>query len=109
MLDTVLDPLGDEHASVLHAGGPPGSPVPEATPDVVELDEESALAAAVGRALRATGYPALRDLAIEVCGGVVVLGGCVPSYHQKQLAQATVQRLAPERVVANAVEVISGR
>ena len=38
-----------------------------------------------------------------------MLWGRVPTYHQKQVAQATVQRLAGVRGVANGIEVVCGR
>lgn len=70
-------------------------------------DKQLVEAVAVG--LRATGYPALRDIHIELCQGVVTLWGHVPSYYQKQLAQATAKRVAGVQGVSNGIEVISGR
>jgi osmotically-inducible protein OsmY len=64
------------------------------------------LAQEASRALREAGLPALRDLEIEVTRGVVILWGRVPTYHQKQLAQATVQKLDGVRGIANGVEVV---
>lgn len=67
------------------------------------------LAEAVARAMRGTGYPALRDIGIDSDRGVVRLQGCVPSYHQKQLAQATAQRVTGVRAIDNRIEVICCR
>jgi osmotically-inducible protein OsmY len=64
------------------------------------------LAQEASLALREAGFPALRDLEIEVTRGVVILWGRVPTYHQKQLAQATVQKLDGVRGIANGVEVV---
>ncbi|MBI3866105.1 MAG: BON domain-containing protein [Planctomycetia bacterium] len=63
----------------------------------------------VGRALCATGYPALRDIQIEVERGIVVLWGRVPTYHQKQVAQVTAQGVAGVRGIANGIEVVCDR
>jgi len=63
----------------------------------------------VARALRATGYSALRSLDIEISSGVVILWGRVPSYYQKQLAQETVQRVDGIQGIANGIEVVCCR
>ena len=60
----------------------------------------------VERALRATGRSALRRVDVEVCREVVILQGRVPSYYDKQLAQATAQHVADNRQVVNNVEVV---
>jgi osmotically-inducible protein OsmY len=70
---------------------------------------EDELVAAIRSALRATGYARLQNLEIELCRGVVVLSGEVPTYHQKQMAQVTVQRVDGIRGVANGVEVVCSR
>ncbi len=67
-----------------------------------------ALIEAIGQSLRATGYPALRNLGISAVGGEIVLTGRVPSYHQKQLAQATAQQFLQVRGITNSIEVING-
>ncbi|MGE5195312.1 MAG: BON domain-containing protein [Deltaproteobacteria bacterium] len=72
-------------------------------------DSDAVLMEAIGQSLRSTGYPALRNLGISVIGGDVVLTGRVPTYHQKQLAQATVQQFLQVRGIANSIEVISCR
>ena len=51
--------------------------------------EDHRLAERVERALRATGYGAMRAVRVSVNARVVLLGGRVPSYYLKQLAQAT--------------------
>jgi hypothetical protein len=55
--------------------------------------------------LQSSGYAALRSLRCEVTEGVVMIHGVVPSYYLKQLAQATIQRLAGIQRVWNLVEV----
>jgi osmotically-inducible protein OsmY len=54
-----------------------------------ESQEDLHLAERVARALRATGYGPLRDLAVTVQARLVILGGRVPSYYLKQVAQTT--------------------
>ena len=73
------------------------------------FDSDLALIEAIGQSLRATGYPALRNLGIDIVGGQVVLTGRVPSYHQKQLAQATVRHFNQVRGITNSIEVFSYR
>jgi len=80
-------------------------PESEGRHKAVESDADHKLIAAVDRALRATGHPALRDLDIEICRGIVVLWGRVTTYHQKQLAQATAQKVEGVRGIANGLEV----
>jgi osmotically-inducible protein OsmY len=50
---------------------------------------EVRLAERVERALRATGYGPLRGIEVTVQARLVILGGRVPSYHLKQVAQTT--------------------
>lgn len=45
------------------------------------------LRARVSQALSATGHVRLRSLDVRVCDGHVTLGGRVPSWYSKQLAQ----------------------
>lgn len=75
----------------------------------VGLDPDAALIAAVELALRASGYMALRQVEVELCAGVVVLWGRVPSYHQKQLAQAIAQRVEGVCSIANGLDVVCRR
>lgn len=67
---------------------------------------EHELIEAVRSALYVAGYAPLRHLEIEICGGIVVLWGRVPTYYQKQLAQVTAQRVAGVRGIANGLEVV---
>lgn len=73
----------------------------------VVLDE--ALAMEIRQALHGTGYPALRDIEVEIVTGVVVLWGRVSSYYQKQLAQSVAQRVAASCRVANGLDVTCSR
>jgi osmotically-inducible protein OsmY len=50
--------------------------------------DADALAFEVDLALRATGYPALRNLNVVVQDGAVLLRGRVPTYHMIQIATA---------------------
>lgn len=107
MLDTTLEP-GTRMNSV-HFSAPAADELrlqdrrgPVAKTDGVSVE-------AVERALCATGYPAFRDIQIEIERGVVVLSGRVPTYHQKQVAQATAQRVEGVRGIANGIEVVCSR
>ena len=85
------------------------SNVQDGTHDSGESEADRGLIEAVARALRVTGHAALRDLDIEISGGIVVLWGRVSTYYQKQLAQATAQNVDGVRGVANGVEVVCCR
>lgn len=74
-----------------------------------DIDVEDTLAEAVRRALSDTGYPAFRDIQIEIERGIVLLWGQVPSYYQKQLAQVKVQQIDGVRGIANGIEVVCCR
>jgi osmotically-inducible protein OsmY len=67
--------------------------------------EDLRLAERIERALRATGYAPLRGIEVTVQGRMVLLSGRVPSYHLKQLAQATALALAGAQHVRNDLEV----
>jgi hypothetical protein len=69
----------------------------------------SSLVLEVERVLRATGYMPLRDLRISQQGSTVILSGHVPTYHLKQLAQATVMGVSRVGQIRNEVEVVSRR
>ena len=56
--------------------------------------EADSLALDVELALRATGYPALRNLGVGVRDGVVSIRGRVPSYHMFQMATAAAMCVA---------------
>lgn len=64
------------------------------------------LSADVQRELRATGYPALRGVNVVAISAVVLLQGRVPSYHMKQVAQATVMNLPGVREIRNELDVV---
>jgi osmotically-inducible protein OsmY len=70
------------------------------------VQTQQALIQAVRSALRSTGHAPLRDLDVEICRGVVVLWGRVPTYYQKQLAQVTAQQVEGVRAIANGLEVV---
>jgi osmotically-inducible protein OsmY len=61
--------------------------------------DADALTVQVELALRATGYPALRNLGVGVRDDVVSLRGLVPSYHMIQMATAAATRFAGVREV----------
>jgi hypothetical protein len=67
--------------------------------------EELHLAEAVGRALRATGYPPLWQVEVSVSGHQVSLRGHVPSYYLKQIAQTVVLALPEVLDLRNDLEV----
>ena len=55
--------------------------------------------------LRASSHFSLRNVTCRFDGGVLVLSGRVESYYLKQMAQETVRRLKPDRLIANRVTV----
>jgi osmotically-inducible protein OsmY len=94
------DPVGVGEASGVFSAGSAQTSA-ESSPD-------RTLGEAVARALRATGLPALRGIEVDVSRGVVVLWGRVPTYYQKQLAQATAQKFEGVLRIANGIEVVCG-
>jgi osmotically-inducible protein OsmY len=66
---------------------------------------DAALAGRIDRALRGTGYLALRGLRVTVVGGRVTLAGRVSSYYLKQVAQEAVLSVAGACRLRNDVEV----
>ena len=68
--------------------------------------EDRRLAERVERALRATGYGALRGVEVSVNARVVVLLGRVPSYYLKQIAQATALAIPGTHQLHNDLDVI---
>ena len=68
--------------------------------------EDLRLAERVARALRATGYPALRTIDVTVSNRLVFLEGRVPSYYMKQVAQAVVLDVPGVRELRNDLEVV---
>jgi osmotically-inducible protein OsmY len=73
---------------------------------LVEALEAPGLAERVARALRATGYPALRAVEVSAHGGLIVLHGRVPSYYLKQLAQAGALTVPGVQELRNDLEVV---
>lgn len=69
-------------------------------------DSDHRVAEAVRNALGASGDAALRGLEVELCQGVIILWGRVPTYYQKQLAQVTAQQVEGVQSIANGVEVV---
>jgi osmotically-inducible protein OsmY len=68
--------------------------------------EDFFLAERVERALRASGYRALRDVDVTVHARLIILDGRVPSYYLKQVAQATALAVPGARHVHNGLDVI---
>jgi osmotically-inducible protein OsmY len=61
----------------------------QAAPLLMQSLEDLRLAERVQRALRGAGYPPLRAIEFTVHAQLVILGGRVPSYYLKQVAQTT--------------------
>lgn len=80
--------------------------LPTNAPLALQNLEDACLAERVKRALRATGYGALRGVVISVSGRVVLLLGRVPSYHLKQIAQATARAVPGAHQIHNGLEVV---
>ena len=57
--------------------------------------------------LRRSSYFELREVSCDFSGGVLTLQGRVPSYHLKQLAQASVANVPGVVEVRNRVEVVA--
>jgi len=64
------------------------------------------LASRIEQALRATGYPPLRNLHVLAVEGIAMLRGAVPSYYMKQIAQAAVSGVPGVSDVHNELEVV---
>jgi osmotically-inducible protein OsmY len=105
MIPAVLDDLACTTIEV----NPGNCAVPAGGRTASDAAADRAVFEAVVQALRNTGHAALRDLDIEIEGGVVVLWGRVPSYYEKQLAQAAVQQATGTARIANGIEVVCCR
>jgi osmotically-inducible protein OsmY len=68
--------------------------------------EDLCLAERVEWALRGTGYPPLRAVAVSVCGPLVILQGRVPSYYMKQLAQTVAMEVGGVHDLRNDLHVV---
>lgn len=64
-------------------------------------------ASLVAARLRRSGYPFLRSIKCEVCGGVTVLSGEVPTFHLKQLAQALASHTPGVQQIENRLRITS--
>jgi osmotically-inducible protein OsmY len=79
--------------------------VPATAPVRTQSREDACLAERVQRALRATGYRPLQGLEVSVQAEHICLGGRVPSYYLKQVAQATALAVSGAYHVRNDLEV----
>jgi hypothetical protein len=79
------------------------SSVPDADSSTREQDKR--LGSLAIEQLRASGYPILRRLRCDVVDGVVILGGRVPSFHLKQMAQVVLAKVESIGRVKNMIEV----
>jgi hypothetical protein len=70
-----------------------------------QRQEDLDLAERVERALRATGYGPLRGIKVTVRARYVILGGRVPSYYLKQVAQTTALTVPGAHHVRNDLDV----
>jgi osmotically-inducible protein OsmY len=70
-----------------------------------QSQEDLCLAEHVERALRATGYGPLRGIEVTVHARLVILGGRVPSYYLKQVAQTTALAVPGAHQVRNDLDV----
>jgi osmotically-inducible protein OsmY len=70
-----------------------------------QRQEDLGLAERVERALCATGYGSLRGVKVTVRARDVILGGRVPSYYLKQVAQTTALTVPGARDVRNDLDV----
>ena len=75
-------------------------------PSVESQSANPDLVLRIEHALRATGYPPLRNLHVLAFEGIAVLGGAVPSYYMKQIAQAAVSGVPGVSDVHNELEVV---
>jgi osmotically-inducible protein OsmY len=72
----------------------------------LSLDEDLRLAERIKCALHATGYGALRVVEVSVTTRIVILVGIVPSYHLKQVAQATALAVPGADRIHNGLDVV---
>jgi osmotically-inducible protein OsmY len=77
----------------------PNPACPEATTPGVKERAESCLGA--------NPYLALRSVCCDYREGVLVLRGCLPSYHLKQVAQKAVARLEGVGRIDNQIQVVT--
>src|ERR1035438_6315928 len=70
-------------------------------PKVLEPGDDCPLREAVIRGLRNSGYSSLSRIQCEVLEGEVVVGGVVPSFYLKQMAQTIILRIGQIKVKNN--------
>ena len=80
------------------ASAEPATPARTPHPGLLELAEGC---------LRRNPYLALKNVACDCRGGVLVLRGCLPSYYLKQVAQEVVARLEGVQAVDNQIQVVT--
>ena len=68
-----------------------------------------AIAEIAQAALRRSAYTELREVGCDYSGGILTLRGHVPTYHLKQLAQASVAEVPGVVEVHNQLEVTASR
>ena|SRR6185369_13575345 len=107
-MPVALSPTCDLASAAVHRGSSP-PPFAATSWRSSGFNSETALIRAVDESLRSSGYPALRQVEVEICAGVVVLWGNVRSYHQKQLAQSLAQRVPGVTSISNGLEVVCCR
>jgi osmotically-inducible protein OsmY len=71
-----------------------------------QAQEDLRLAECVERALRASGYGPLRGIEVTVQARLVTLGGRVPSYYLKQVAQTAALAVPGAGLVRNDLDVV---
>jgi osmotically-inducible protein OsmY len=70
-----------------------------------QRQEDLDLAERIEHVLRATGYGSLRGIEVTVRAGYVILGGRVPSYYLKQVAQTAALAVSGTWHVRNDLDV----
>ena len=106
--ESVIARIGCESVPIPRSERPATRSVDAGSPRTTH-GSDGQLIEAVQLALCATGHAPLRNLKIEMCRGVVVLWGRVPTHYQKQLAQVTAQRVDGIRGISNGLEVARAR
>ena len=102
-----MSPVRHSRSSHARAPRPRRQHAPQTTaPLLTQSLEDRCLAERVERALRATGYGALRTVRVSVNARVVILGGRVSSYYLKQVAQATALAVPGAHQIRNELDVV---
>ena len=95
------EPCVGKHMHSIQGGWCMALPTPD--PHVVDFVR----ARDVELALSQCPWPRIQMLRVEVCDGVVTVSGYVRSYHEKQIAQREVMRIAGVCQLDDCLEVIS--